>query len=325
MSTFNIRPAVPGNSPALIGLTGPSGSGKTLSGLRLAHGIQSVTGGDICVIDTEARRALRYADKAKFPAFNFNHLEFGPPFSSDRYAEAIRAVYEAGNKTIMIDSFSHEHESTGGYLEFHEAELDRMAGTDYKKREKMTFTAWIKPAAARRRLINSFLQIPANFIFCFRAKEKLKIVGGGAPIPLGWQAIAGEEFVYEMIARCLLPSGCKGVPDWSDAAFEHGAAKRDDQDRALFPDGAQLSEEIGRNVALAVNGKPIERATRQQDAPLENLDALKAEGKEAAEGGVDVLVSWWKRLNAKQQSALATYKDETLKPMAVEADKGEVI
>src|ERR1700722_12134355 len=153
MSMFNIRPASPENSPALMGLTGPSGGGKALSALRLAHGIQSVVGGDIAVIDTEALRALRYSDKTKFPSFKFNHLEFGPPFSSDRYIEAIRAVHEAGNKTIIVDSMSHEHESTGGYLEFHEAELDRMAGNDYKKREKMTFTAWIKPAAARRRLI----------------------------------------------------------------------------------------------------------------------------------------------------------------------------
>jgi hypothetical protein len=33
--------------PLLIGLTGPSGGGKTYSALRLATGIQQVTGGDI--------------------------------------------------------------------------------------------------------------------------------------------------------------------------------------------------------------------------------------------------------------------------------------
>lgn len=322
MSTFNIRPATPELQPIILGMTGPSGSGKTLSALRLAHGIQSVTGGDIGIVDTEGRRALRYSDKAKFPNFTYKHLEFLPSFSSDRYCEALDAMVETGCKTIIVDSMSHEHEGPGGYLEFHEKELDRMAGPDYKKREKMTFTGWIKPAAARRRLINRFLQIPANFIFCFRAKEKLKIVSGGAPIPLGWQAIAGEEFVYEMIARCLLPPGCKGVPDWSDAAFAHGAAKRDDQDRALFPDGMQLSEEIGRNIAQAYGGRSVQPrlVLDAQRVADDKLEGKKQEGRKAAEGGLDVLGTWWRTLDGAMQRALSTFKDTELKPLAEQAD-----
>src|SRR5260221_118146 len=164
--TFEIKTATPDHQPIILGLTGPSGSGKTLSALLLAHGIRDIIGGGIIGIDTEGRRMLRYADKARFPDFDFQHMIFEPPFSSDRYAEAIAiAAKQLGPKgTIIIDSMSHCHEGPGGYLEYHEAELDRMAGSDYKKRERMTFTAWIKPAAARRRLINSFLQTPLNFI-----------------------------------------------------------------------------------------------------------------------------------------------------------------
>ena len=98
-----------GGTPILIGLVGPSGSGKTYSALRLATGIQSVVGGDIFVIDTEARRSLHYADK-----FNFRFLQFDPPFGPLDYLAAIRHCVSKGAKTIVVDSMSHEHEGKGG-------------------------------------------------------------------------------------------------------------------------------------------------------------------------------------------------------------------
>ena len=45
--TFEDRPATRDKVPLLVGLMGPSGSGKTFSALRLATGIQTVSGGDI--------------------------------------------------------------------------------------------------------------------------------------------------------------------------------------------------------------------------------------------------------------------------------------
>jgi hypothetical protein len=63
-------------------------------------------------------------------------------------------------------------------------------------------------------LINTILQIDCAFVFCFRAKEKLRIKRGENPVEIGWQAIAGEEFAFEMTTRCLLPAGAGGIPDW---------------------------------------------------------------------------------------------------------------
>jgi ABC-type sulfate/molybdate transport systems ATPase subunit len=42
---FEFVPAVRASVPLLVGLYGPSGGGKTFSALRLATGIQEVTGG----------------------------------------------------------------------------------------------------------------------------------------------------------------------------------------------------------------------------------------------------------------------------------------
>ena len=64
--TFTDKEAKRMHVPLLIGLVGSSGSGKTFSALRIATGIQKVTGGDIYYIDTESRRALHYADAFKF-------------------------------------------------------------------------------------------------------------------------------------------------------------------------------------------------------------------------------------------------------------------
>ncbi len=65
---FTAALAVREQVPLLLGLMGPSGGGKTYSALRLAKGIQSVAGGDIYMIDTEARRGLcrsrRHSDRS---------------------------------------------------------------------------------------------------------------------------------------------------------------------------------------------------------------------------------------------------------------------
>lgn len=242
---FQDTPATRQRVPVLVGLVGPSGSGKTYSALRLATGLQRVTGGDVGFVDTEARRALHYADR-----FKFRHLAFGAPFSPLDYLGAIEHFAKAGVKTIIVDSMSHEHEGPGGVLEMHEAKLDKLAGDDYKKRERMTFVAWAEPKAQRRRLINSILQMDINAIFCFRAKEKIKIVRGEQPIQLGWMPIAGEEFVYEMTVNCLLYPAGGGVPVWApNEVGEKSMVKLPEQFKELFSKSQPLDEATGETLA----------------------------------------------------------------------------
>ena len=189
--SFSFRPAVRESTPLLLGLVGPSGSGKTLSALRLATGITKIRGGHIAAIDTEARRMLHYADH-----FKFLHLEFTSPFGSERYAEAITAAAEAAKGgVVIVDSMSHEHEGPGGYLDYHDQEVERLVEKGGFRNEMAAgIPAWNRPAQRRRGLINTILQINCAFIFCFRAKEKLQIKKGQDPVPLGWQAIATGDY-----------------------------------------------------------------------------------------------------------------------------------
>lgn len=263
------REAAVGGAPLLLGVMGPSGGGKTFTALRLAKGIQSVVGGDIAAIDTEARRMLRYSRY-----FDFRYLEFGAPFSSERYLEALQA---AKAKTVIVDSMSHEHEGEGGYLSLHEKELERMAGDDYSKRDRMKFAAWIKPSGERRKLINGVLQLNCNLIFCFRAKEKIALKPDGRgkiqPVDLGWQVIAGEEFAFEMTTMIVLPPRAEGVPDW-----EAQAAKIEEHHKAFFPAGQQITEKAGADMARW----SLEQVTGQQ-AP-----ATQPAGKIGAKWGAGV-------------------------------------
>lgn len=223
---FDDKPAVRGSTPLLFGLIGPSGSGKTYSALRLATGMQRVFGGEILLIDTESRRALHYAN-----LFKFRHVEFRAPFSPDDYLAAIAHCVGKGARTIIVDSMSHEHEGAGGVLEWHASEVERLMAAWRCGEEKVNIPAWNKPKAARRRLINAILQMEANFLFCFRAKDKIKI-GNQKVTQLGSMPIAGEEFVYELTAKSLLLPGANGVPT---LAIRERRRAHDDQAARAVP------------------------------------------------------------------------------------------
>ena len=269
---FTATKAVRKRVPMLVGLVGASGSGKTYSALRLATGMAEVTGGRVIFIDTESKRALHYADD-----FDFDHVEMEEPFSPLDYLAAIEQFTDQKN-VLVIDSMSHEHEGPGGVLDQHEKILDKQAGSDWRKRNKLTFGAWAKPKAQRRQLINAVLRLGCNAVFCFRAKEKLKLESGKDPVNLGWQAIAGEEFVFEMTVSHLLYPGSNGVPVlMPDNRAEAASLKHPHRFKDVFPNGSQLDEKAGRRLAEWAAGAGSkaatpDRSTEDRDTGAETPD-----------------------------------------------------
>jgi hypothetical protein len=266
--TFDDKPAVREATPLFIGLIGPSGGGKTFSALRLATGVQRVVGGEIFFIDTESRRALHYADR-----FTFRHVPFGAPFSPGDYLEAIEHCVKKGAKTLIVDSMSHEHEGPGGVLDMHEVELQRLSKGDEKKAERVKMLAWVKPKLQRQRLINTLLQMDVNPIFCFRAKEKLKLKKGEDPEVLGWMPIAGYEYVFEMTLKCLLLPGANGEPTWqSENRGERQMIKLPEQFRTMFgKEGVQLTEDVGETLARWAAGSAIDGRVDPGDVTCRDL------------------------------------------------------
>ena len=240
MNDFQFRRAVRENVPLLIGLAGGTGSGKTYSAMLLAQGLS----GDkpFAVIDTEAGRAKHYADQ-----FKFDHGDLGPPFRPGHYMDAIAAADKAGYPVIVVDSMSHEYAGDGGILDWHEEELQRMApGEDWKRREAMTFAAWVKPKSEHKRLVSKLLQIRAHLILCFRAEEKIEIVkrdGKTEVVPKthgagfkGWIPVTEKNLPYELTTSLLLTADAPGIPKPIKLQAQH---------RPFFPLDKPISAEAG--------------------------------------------------------------------------------
>lgn len=280
--SYQFRAAVREQTSLLIGLAGPSGSGKTASALKLARGILGGQDDGIFVIDTEANRASHYAcapgEKTGPFAFRFQHCEMKPPFSSDAYREVIGAAVDAGAKVIIVDSMSHEHEGQGGMLEAQAAELARMGGQESKK-----FSAWIKPKADHNKLVNFILQQRCHFIFCFRAKDKMKLLKvekngrqSVEPVQLGWTAICSDRFEYEMTTLLMLPPTARGVPDLSLESTKVNAHHVD-----FFPPGEAITEECGRKLAEWARGGSVP-AKPSEPPPVKGAPVLTTAQKVAA-------------------------------------------
>lgn len=318
--TFELQPAIRERVPLLVGLVGPSGSGKTYSALELATGMQEAlkdtSPGPIIFIDTENRRSLHYADN-----FDFQHLGLGAPFGSLDYLSAIEYAASQKPSVIVVDSMSHEHEGPGGLIDFHAKEVERMAGNDYAKQQRVQMLAWQKPKANRRAFLNGIVRLNTNIIMCFRAGEKSKPVrnqkGKQEIVAQGFTPIAAPEFVYEMTLSALLYPGAKGVPTWeSDKPGEHGATKLPGQFYNMFREVAPLSREHGKKLAEWAQGgsKPAGKVESI------DIDALKAEGDKMAGLGMSFLGEFWGRLVPAQQHALKDSKDGW-KLIAEAADK----
>jgi hypothetical protein len=322
--------------PLLIGLFGPSGGGKTFSALRLATGIAQEASGSICMIDTEARRGLHYADR-----FKFQHLDFAAPFGSLAYLDAIKQCMQHKPAVIITDSMSHEHEGEGGMLDCHEAELQRLAGSDFSKRERVNALAWAKPKADRGRLLAGIMQANrdgvAALIFCFRAKEKMKLAKVGARtefVGQGWMPIGDPALVYEMTMTALLLPRANGVPTWnSEQPGERMMMKLPEQFKTLFGGQPQpLSEETGKTMARWARGEqgapaatvaPAETMAPAPAPPLADdvYASLTLQLEASAEMGVEALRKCWnEQLTPAEQAAMRDDLEQKHKPAARRAD-----
>jgi hypothetical protein len=252
--TFTIRPAVRIDTPLIIGLAGPSKSGKTYSAHRLARGLAK--GGVIVMINAEGARGHQYADRFKYQA-----LDIEPPYSYARYDEALQAAAALNPACVIVDSISHAHDGPGGMIEEHDAEVERRAGGDFKKAERVTWAAWIKPKQAEGKFIYRMLGMNCPIILCFRAKEKIKIVPGKDPVDLGYQPIASDRISFETIFSLMLPPRSKGVPDLVLSEL------REPFD-TMITAGEPIDENLGERLAVWATGLPPQKVTAEQVATL---------------------------------------------------------
>src|SRR5215207_7484172 len=139
------------NVPISVGVQGPPGGGKTFTSLVMAQGAQDVRGGDIFLIDTEGRRALKYAGyDPQIPGvrpFKFRHVDFQGPFKPSNFMRAFQHCEKQNPAAIICDSASDEHEGIPwGVRDW------KQRNVETKKYGANEWAAWKDPKEDRKQL-----------------------------------------------------------------------------------------------------------------------------------------------------------------------------
>lgn len=205
MSVIQIRKAQRAGARLVVSLSGVSGSGKTRTAIELAYGLANYRPEKIGFLDTENRRGSLYADclwnHSTHPTREpFLIGDLVPPFSPQRYIDAIEQFQRAGVEVLIVDSGSHEWEGEGGCQAMAEAGNPKMPNWNLAKKE-------------HKRFVNKLLQCDMHIIVCLRAREKSKPEKVIDPqsgreksvyVDLGLQPITEKNFIFEMTASLLM-------------------------------------------------------------------------------------------------------------------------
>lgn len=175
-----------------MALLGPPGSGKTKTGMKIISRLCQLESSSAkwACIDTERESSCLYSDE-----FDFDVNKLEPPYSAEKYIEAVQQAGEAGYAGLFIDSGSHAWAGPGGVLEF----VDNVTAKD-KFKDK--FGAWRQGTPLQNRFIDALLAYPGHLIMTMRTKmayekEVDPSTGKNKVVKLGLQPIQREGMEYE--------------------------------------------------------------------------------------------------------------------------------
>lgn len=282
MAVINIRKAKREGARLVIGISGISGSGKTRSAIELAYGMANYRADKIGFLDTENKRGSLYAEVLREHPTHPTNEEFyigdlEPPFTPQRYAEAILEFQKAGVEILVIDSVSHEYEGTGGVLEMREplpgkqGKRDNIAKSEHKK------------------FMNAMLQCNMHVIACVRAREKVELKNEGGKtiyIPKGVQPICEKNFMFEMTASLMM---------WDEGTAQQVLKCPGELRGILGRESGYLTSADGKALRDWVDG------AKQLDPEVE---AARSMLRTTTEKGMDALVAAWTKLPAKIKKAI---------------------
>lgn len=177
---MKLRPSERKLAKIKMALQGSAGSGKTYSSLLIAKGLTNDDLSKVAIIDTENGSADLYAHLG-----NYNVLSLQPPFTPEKYVQAIEVCEKAGMECIIIDSISHCWEYL---LDFH----SKMAGN--------SFTNWAKIKPLEKVFLNKILQSSTHIIATMRTKQDYVLQqkdGKYVPEKVGLKSISRDGTDYE--------------------------------------------------------------------------------------------------------------------------------
>ncbi|MCL6218597.1 AAA family ATPase [Zunongwangia pacifica] len=163
-----------------MALQGSSGAGKTLSSLLLAKGLTKEQLSKVAVIDTENGSADLYAHLG-----NYNVLPLQPPYTPEKFIQAIEVCENAEMDVIILDSISHVWDEL---LDFH----SKLPGN--------SFSNWNKVTPRQKAFIDKILQCNTHVIATMRTKQDYVLQqkdGKYIPEKVGLKAIQRNDVSYE--------------------------------------------------------------------------------------------------------------------------------
>jgi hypothetical protein len=272
MAVIDIRPVESGQSKVVIGIAGKSGDGKTLTSLYIARGMVD-SPSEIGFLDTENKRGSLYA-KSLDGKFMIGDLY--PPFSPERYAEAIKQFQDTGIKVLIIDSVTHEWEGDGG--------CDDIANLSLEQGKKTA--NWIGAKRRHKKFMNVLLQSNINIICNIRARDKVKVevVNGKQEfVPQGIQPVCEKNFMFEMTASIMM--GGQGKTQF----------------HSKVPNFLQDAFGSGQDYIGLETGKKIRKWLEEGEKEDTEIARIKSEALLTCEKGAVALTTLWNTLTKDQK------------------------
>lgn len=165
-----------------LNISAPSGAGKTYSALRMAKGLCG-NWEKVAVIDTENGSASLYSDLG-----DFNVIDLQPPYTPEKYTQALQTCVEAGMEVVIIDSTTHEWACL-----IEENEL--LAQARFRGN---TWSAWSQTTPRHDRFIASILHSPVHVITCTRSKMETVMGDDKKVKKVGMKDVQREGWEYEL-------------------------------------------------------------------------------------------------------------------------------
>lgn len=294
MPVIEIAPVTRQGMRLLISLFGMSQTGKTKSALRLMAGIEPDPR-KRGLLDTEGgERGRMYMDE--IPG-GYMYGSLTPPFTPERYSEALLDFVAAGVTTLTVDSVSHAWFAAGGVLDMVE-----------QATEKNDLAKWAKPKRRLGKLTNQWLSCGLHLILCSRGKQPLieEIENGRKKyVPGPVVPIQEKSLKFDMTVMAKMLGDGRFTVDYDEGGKCPGAL------RPIFASGEVMDEEMGRKLIAWIGG---------QDITAPELRRLALEAREIAADGMAAYQDFWKRLTKEQRAHLLPQHDN-LKSIASAADR----
>ncbi len=152
--------------------------------------LASALGKKIAVIDTENDSASTYADR-----FEFDTVCLRPPYTVDKFIQAVTAAIRGGYEVVVMDSISHQWVGDGGLLSQKE-ELDSVKGSNH-------FANWAPISRDHERFKSLIVNSDIAMVCTMRSKQDYVLVQNdknkNVPEKVGLAPVQREGMEYEFM------------------------------------------------------------------------------------------------------------------------------